>query len=694
MPFKILFKINSLVQHGCLPGPALNANFFRLVDPNRINMAYIEHALDKLSHLQKCCYDPTNWLSEQYEKYLMSGRLPKSPAIALDNELVYVRKVLVTPSKIYFRGPEIRLSNRVLRSYPNEIDNFICVSFVDENLDKLNVSTLCPWIFCRNEELHTQRTRVYQRIISTLRNGIAIGDKKFETLAFSNSQLKNNSLWMFAFRPGLTSADIREQMGDFREIKNLITLLSALGIQDCVFERKQKEFRYKLNAILRDPLRAHAALELISSWENTNFLKEMLICCYRPDEEPFLSMMLQTFRASALLDLRTKTKIFVQDGLAMMGCLDETGDFGICGNGSVQHKIVEGRLVVSKNPCLHPGDVRVLRAVNVPALHHMVNCIVFPSKGKRPHPNECSGSDLDGDIYFVCWDPDLIPPCQFPPMEYTPAPTKNLDDDVTMEDIEEFFADYTINDNLGVICNTHVVFADKEPDKAISNQCLELAALFSIAVDFSKTTVHARMPQHLRVSKYPDFMDKADNITYKSQSVIGKLYRQVKAKASIKPFTEEMAKRSYDDEMEVDGFKDYINDAFYYKSMYDSRLGSLMHHYAIKTEAEILSGCVLEMASSLDKYKDWEAVAWAVSSLISEARAWFNNNKRSESESSCEADNLYAKASAWYYVTYHPSYWGRHNEEMNGAHFISFPWCTIHGKLIAIKRAKLTKYRY
>ncbi|KAJ0098756.1 hypothetical protein Patl1_19779 [Pistacia atlantica] len=54
MPFKILFKINSLVQHGCLPGPALNANFFRLVDPNRINMAYIEHALDKLSHLQKC----------------------------------------------------------------------------------------------------------------------------------------------------------------------------------------------------------------------------------------------------------------------------------------------------------------------------------------------------------------------------------------------------------------------------------------------------------------------------------------------------------------------------------------------------------------------------------------------------------------------------------------------------------------
>lgn len=51
----------------------------------------------------------------------------------------------------------------------------------------------------------------------------------------------------------------------------------------------------------------------------------------------------------------------------------------------------------------------------------------------RPHPNECSGSDLDGDIYFVCWDPDLIPPLQFEPMDYTPAPTIQLDHDVTIE---------------------------------------------------------------------------------------------------------------------------------------------------------------------------------------------------------------------------------------------------------------------
>ncbi len=51
----------------------------------------------------------------------------------------------------------------------------------------------------------------------------------------------------------------------------------------------------------------------------------------------------------------------------------------------------------------------------------------------RPHPNECSGSDLDGDLYFVSWDKHLIPPETDAPMDYTPAPEKQLDHPVTVE---------------------------------------------------------------------------------------------------------------------------------------------------------------------------------------------------------------------------------------------------------------------
>jgi hypothetical protein len=58
---------------------------------------------------------------------------------------------------------------------------------------------------------------------------------------------------------------------------------------------------------------------------------------------------------------------------------------------------VLGRVVIAKNPAFHPGDVRVFEAVRAPHLTHLVDVVVFPVKGDRPHPNELSGSGL----YFI-----------------------------------------------------------------------------------------------------------------------------------------------------------------------------------------------------------------------------------------------------------------------------------------------------
>ncbi|XP_034691829.1 probable RNA-dependent RNA polymerase 1 [Vitis riparia] len=832
LPFKILFKINTLVQNGCLSGPTLDTNFFRWVDPQRINISFIEHALEKMYYLAECCYEPVRWLHEQYRTYI-SKQVAGSPAISLDTGLVYVRRVQITPCKVYFCGPEVSVSNRVLRNYPEDIDNFLRVSFLDENSEKIHSTVISPRM--SNEG---RRTGVYRRILSILQNGIVIGDKKFDFLAFSSSQLRDNSAWMFASRPGLTAADIRSWMGDFSQIRNvakyaarlgqsfsssketlkvakheieiipdieihrdgttyvfsdgigkisaelahrvaikcgcksstpsafqiryggykgvvavdptssrklslrksmfkyesentnldvlswskyrpcflnrqLITLLSTLGVKDRVFEKKQREAVDQLDTVLKDPLRAQEALELMSPGENTNILKEMLMCGYKPDAEPFLSMMLQTFRASKLQELRAKTRIFVPNGRSMMGCLDETRtlEYGevfvqISGTGGRQsfgdslmfhgsgshhdNFILEGKVVVAKNPCLHPGDVRILSAVDVPALHHMVDCVVFPQKGMRPHPDECSGSDLDGDIYFVCWDHDLIPPRQINPMDYTPAPTKVLDHDVMIEEVEEYFTNYIGNDKLGIIANAHTVFADKEYDKALCPPCKELAKLFSIALEFPKTGVPAEIPFHLNVKEYPDFMEKANKPTYESQSVIGKLFREVKDVAphnyDIRSFTRDVAMQSYDADMEVDGFEDYVRDAFYYKSQYDFKLGSLMDCYGIRTESEILSGSIMKMSRSFDKRKDAEAIALAVRSLRKEARTWFN---KMGSGTYAGADDVYAIASAWYHVTYHPYYWGCYNVGMYHDHFLSFPWC-VYDKLIQIKRDKMS----
>ena len=40
--------------------------------------------------------------------------------------------------------------------------------------------------------------------------------------------------------------------------------------------------------------------------------------------------------------------------------------------------VLRGPVVVTRNPCLHPGDVRQLEAIDVPGLCHLVDCVVFP----------------------------------------------------------------------------------------------------------------------------------------------------------------------------------------------------------------------------------------------------------------------------------------------------------------------------
>ena len=49
-----------------------------------------------------------------------------------------------------------------------------------------------------------------------------------------------------------------------------------------------------------------------------------------------------------------------------------------------------------------------MKAVDRPELSHLVNVVVFSSNGERPACNKMSGGDLDGDVYFCCWDQELL----------------------------------------------------------------------------------------------------------------------------------------------------------------------------------------------------------------------------------------------------------------------------------------------
>jgi hypothetical protein len=77
----------------------------------------------------------------------------------------------------------------------------------------------------------------------------------------------------------------------------------------------------------------------------------------------------------------------------------------ICDETSNKKKIITGDVLITKNPCLSIYDLQKVKAVYKKEFKdNFYNIIIFPTKGNIPIPSKITGSDLDGDIYWICWD--------------------------------------------------------------------------------------------------------------------------------------------------------------------------------------------------------------------------------------------------------------------------------------------------
>ncbi|XP_057511049.1 RNA-dependent RNA polymerase 6-like [Actinidia eriantha] len=493
--------------------------------------------------------------------------------------------------------------------------------------------------------------------------------------------------------------------------RQIVTLLSVLKVPDAVFWNMQQSMISKLDRMVEDTDVAFDVLTA-SCAEQGNTAAIMLSAGFKPETEPHLRGMLVCIRAAQHWGLREKARIFVPKGRWLMGCLDELAvlDQGQCfiqvstpslENCFVKHgsrfsetkknfKVIEGYVVVAKNPCLHPGDVRVLKAVDAPELHHLFDCLVFPQKGDRPHTNEASGSDLDGDLYFVTWDENLIPPSKksWTPMDYAPPEVKLLPRAVSQKDIIDFFSRNMVNETLGTICHAHVVHADLSDEGALDDKCIILAELAALAVDFPKTGKHVPMPPHLKPKIYPDFMGKEPYQSYKSKKILGRLYRKIKdaydddVKVSS-DLTLVPGNIPYDADLEIPGSVDFIADAWTHKCSYDGQLNGLLGQYKVNREEEIVTGHIWSMPKYNSRKRGdlQEKLKHAYFALRKEFRQFFEKMGSDFDHLSDEEKNrIYErKASAWYQVTYHPR-WVKESlelQEPNGAGetmMLSFAW--------------------
>ena len=121
-------------------------------------------------------------------------------------------------------------------------------------------------------------------------------------------------------------------------------------------------------------------------------------------------------------------RIFIPEARVVYGVSDPYSqlNYGECFFQPTLHKAESNAfamaevVVVMRRPSLHLGDVRVLKLTHgKEAYKDLYDCIVFPSRGVRPHATECAGGRVGGDKYFVCWDPGLIP-------RYVGSPSNNF----------------------------------------------------------------------------------------------------------------------------------------------------------------------------------------------------------------------------------------------------------------------------
>lgn len=280
--------------------------------------------------------------------------------------------------------------------------------------------------------------------------------------------------------------------------RQIILVLSTLGVPDAVFVEKQKAQLADLELAMTNEKVALTMLQKdIDPNQMTLALAGLILDGFQQYQEPFMMSLLQLWRAWSIKYLKEKARITVRDGAFLFGCVDETstlrGHFdntapaqtaeervrdlpevfvqlskGLTGKAQV----VMGPMFLGRNPSLHPGDIRMVRGVDVPALRHLKDVVVVPQTGDRPIVNMCSGGDLDGDDYFVIWDRELLPrEWNHSPMDFTPAKKIPLGRDITPDDLTSFFVTYMKNDNLSKIAVRHLAFADFMDQGVKSDKC-------------------------------------------------------------------------------------------------------------------------------------------------------------------------------------------------------------------------------
>ncbi|KAI2796991.1 hypothetical protein BLOT_015635 [Blomia tropicalis] len=474
----------------------------------------------------------------------------------------------------------------------------------------------------------------------------------------------------------------------------LINILDQLDINRDEF---YIHFERSTSSVAKALLFDSCALELIKTYANLYLPYDMILQSgISLLNEPFLRSIINYLIYYRLNELKSKARIRIpfSNGRMAFGVIDETMqlEYGeiffqytkMSPDGTITNETetLEGEVMVTKFPCLQPGDVRKLRATKVDKLSHIKDCIVFPSKGKRPHPDEMGGSDLDGDEYAIFWNTELVfPGKNSDSMTFPYGMTKPQEHDLTIRDIVEFYCNYLLLSNIGQVANSHLIFSDYHPQGIFSKECHDLAVKYSISLDYQKTGIIQEFPRKYNLSIRPDFMERYHNDkVYLSKRILGQYFRHCTLIERIVDLSQ------FDSESSSNNSNQLLNKSPIFilpnwRKFYDSAEETFME-YKLRI-VEIMDQLDIENETILfsEVYEDKSDTS---KTLVSGLFTYFRNKFYSQyNELEC-SDDRQLLISSWYAICYEKCF------TYNGKILIGLPWI-ISEKLCQLADANLNE---
>jgi ribosomal protein L24 len=195
-------------------------------------------------------------------------------------------------------------------------------------------------------------------------------------------------------------------------------------------------------------------------------------------------------------------------------------------------------IFITRSPCIKPNDGRVVPVLNEKPeamsledwefLKQMsFGAVIFanPKPGMLSMPEQIAGGDLDGDLYLVCWNEQILSHIVAEPLRDLPSeqedPSQKFNftnmDDEWFTKAQDLMIDASAVDAMsrltGKLYTLSTKFADKSSSFMHDPDAIAFANAYNQALEFGKHGGKVTLPAHLRDHLPPNLRDYVTTTT-------------------------------------------------------------------------------------------------------------------------------------------------------------------------------------